>query len=50
MPRMRRPANGYVYAAFGLGLFLGACFPTRYLVIFLAISVILAGISLCKNR
>ncbi len=46
--RKCRRGNGAVYVAFGIGLFLGCCFPEKYLVIILAAAVILCGLALCR--
>ncbi|MCH5198075.1 MAG: hypothetical protein J1E34_04125 [Oscillospiraceae bacterium] len=44
----RRAAKGFIIAAFGAGLFLAYCFPSKFIIIALAVLLIAAGIFIVK--
>lgn len=51
MRRMRRCGScGMYLIVFGLGLILARCIPVQLLLVVVAIVLILAGWSLCRNR
>ena len=45
---MRRAAKGIVITAFGLGLFLAYCFPSKFIIIALAVMLVAAGVFIMK--
>ena len=47
---MRRSmaAKGFTVAAFGVGLFLAYCFPSKFIIISLAVLLVAAGILIMK--
>ena len=44
----RRAARGFIITAFGAGLFLAYCFPSKFIIIALAVLLIAAGIFIIK--
>ena len=46
--RMKRIAKGFMVAAFGAGLFLAYCFPSKFIIIALALMLVAAGIFIIK--
>ena len=46
--KMRRAAKGFVVSAFGIGLFLAYCFPSKFIIIALAVMLVVAGIFIIK--
>lgn len=46
--RRRNGAKGFTVAAFGVGLFLAYCFPSKVIIIALAVMLIVAGIFILK--
>ena len=46
--RLRRAAKGFVITAFGAGLFLAYCFPSKFIIIALAVLLVAAGIFIIK--
>ena len=46
--RMRRAAKGFIITAFGIGLFLAYCFPSKFIIISLAVILVAAGIFIIK--
>ncbi len=47
--RKRNCSKGFIVISFGAGLFLAYCFPTKVLIVALAVLLIAAGIVLLKN-
>lgn len=47
--RRQNCSKGFIVISFGVGLFLAYCFPTKILVIALAILLIAAGFFLLKS-
>jgi len=48
MKGRRGAAKGFAIAAFGAGLFLAYCFPSKFIIIALAVLLITAGIFIIK--
>ena len=46
--KRKNGARGFVVAAFGIGLFLAYCFPSKVIIITLAVMLIVAGVFLLK--
>lgn len=46
--RRHNGSKGFIVISFGLGLFLAYCFPTKVLIIALAVLLIAAGFILLK--
>ena len=46
--RMKRAAKGFVVIAFGIGLFLAYCFPSKFVLIALAVMLVTAGVFIIK--
>ncbi len=46
--KLRRAAKGFVVMAFGVGLFLAYCFPSKFIIIALAVMLVAAGIFIIK--
>ena len=46
--KMRRAAKGFVITAFGVGLFLAYCFPSKFIIISLAVLLVAAGVFIIK--
>lgn len=41
-------SKGLIVTAFGIGLFLAYCFPSKFIIISLAVMLVIAGIFLVK--
>ena len=46
--KLRRAARGFAVTAFGVGLFLAYCFPSKFIIITLAVMLVAAGIIIIK--
>ena len=46
--KRRMVAKGFVITAFGAGLFLAYCFPSKFIIIALAVMLVAAGIFIIK--
>ncbi|MBQ7689137.1 MAG: hypothetical protein IJT27_07980 [Clostridia bacterium] len=46
--RRKNVAKGFAVAAFGIGLFLAYCFPTKFIIVALAVMLIAAGVLILK--
>ena len=46
--KMRRAARGFMITAFGVGLFLAYCFPSKFIIISLAVLLVAAGVFIIK--
>ncbi len=46
--RRRNGVKGFAVVAFGAGLFLAYCFPTKAIIVALAVMLIAAGVFLLK--
>ncbi len=46
--RVKRAARGFMIAAFGIGLFLAYCFPSKFIIISLAVMLVAAGVFIIK--
>ncbi|MBR0510289.1 MAG: hypothetical protein IJJ85_09235 [Clostridia bacterium] len=46
--KRRNLPKGLAVAAFGIGLFLSCCFPTKFVVITLAVLLVAAGVLIIK--
>ena len=46
--KIRRAAKGFIVAAFGAGLFLAYCFPSKFIIIALAVMLVVAGFFIIK--
>lgn len=42
--RKRSSVKGVILIAFGVGLFLAYCFPTKFIIIALAVTLVLVGV------
>ena len=42
--RKRTSVKGVILIAFGVGLFLAYCFPTKFIIIALAVTLVLVGV------
>ena len=47
--KRRNDSNGWIFAAFGIGLLACTIFPSKLMVVLLAAALILCGVS-CGNR
>ena len=47
--RKRSGAKGFAVTAFGVGLFLAYCFPSKAIIITLSVMLIIAGVFLLKS-
>ena len=41
-------AKGFMVTAFGVGLFLAYCFPSKFIIISLAVLLVIAGVFIIK--
>lgn len=46
--RQKKAARGFMVTAFGVGLFLAYCFPSKFIIISLAVLLVLAGVFIIK--
>ncbi len=46
--RHNKAAKGFMVTAFGVGLFLAYCFPSKFIIISLAVLLVLAGVFIIK--
>lgn len=49
MRKCRGKNLGIIFVMLGIGLILAFVFPSKFLVIFLSIALIISGIALCKS-
>ena len=46
--KMKRAAKGFAVIAFGVGLFLAYCFPSKFVLIALAVMLVAAGLFIIR--
>lgn len=46
--RINKAAKGFMVTAFGIGLFLAYCFPSKFIIVALAVLLVIAGIFIIK--
>ena len=46
--RHNKAAKGFMVTAFGVGLFLAYCFPSKFIIISLSVLLVLAGVFIIK--
>ncbi|MDO4380725.1 MAG: hypothetical protein Q4D20_07625 [Clostridia bacterium] len=49
MSNQRNSCKGLVFAAFGAGLLLALCFPTKIMLFILAIMLVILGVISCSR-